>query len=335
MDCRLALAWLLLLQTVSAFAQGPSTGSGQAASTGSGRTYPSRPVRIVLPYTPGGPADIVLRIVGQKLTEGLGQPVVIDNRGGASGMIGSELVARAVPDGYTLVLGTIQTHAVNASLFSKMPYHPINDFTPVASVTTFPFLMTVHTSLPASSVKELIALAKSQPGRLNYSSGGSGTGTHLAPELFKLLAGVDIVHVPYKGGGDALTEVVGGRIQLTFTGLPLGTPYVKAGRIRALAVTSAKRSRDLPDLPTVAETLSGYEVTSWNGLFAPKGTPEPVVARLSAEIGRILRLEDVKERLAVLGADPFVDSPGGFATYVRNENAKWAKLVKAAGIKAE
>jgi tripartite-type tricarboxylate transporter receptor subunit TctC len=320
MNCRCALALLLLLQ---------------AASSAFAQSYPSRPVRIVLPYTPGGPADIVLRIVAQKLGEGLGQSVVIDNRGGASGMIGSELVARAVPDGYTLLFGTIQTHGVNASLFNKMPYHPINDFTPVASVTTFPFLLTVHSAVPASSVKELIALAKSQPGRLNYSSAGSGTGTHLAGELLKLLAGVDIVHVPYKGGGDALTVVVAGRIQLTFTGLPPGIPYVKAGKIKALAVTSAKRLRDLPDLQTVAETLTGFEVSSWNGIFAPKGTPDGVVARLNSEIGRILRLEDVHERLVTLGAAPFIESQAAFASYVRNENAKWAKLVKAAGIKAE
>jgi tripartite-type tricarboxylate transporter receptor subunit TctC len=320
----------LLLSVVvitSASAQTPSAGSAQA--------YPNRPVRIVLPYTPGGPADIVLRIVGQKLSEGLAQPIVIDNRGGASGMIGSELVAKALPDGYTLLFGTIQTHGVNASLFNKMPYHPINDFTPVAAVTTFPFLLTVHPSLPATSVKELIALAKSQPGRLNYSSAGSGTGTHLAGELLKSMAQIDLVHIPYKGGGDALTDVVAGRVQLTFTGVPPGLPFVKAGKLKALAVTGAKRLRDLPDVPTVAETLPGFEVSSWNGLFAPKGTPEAVVARLNAEVGRILRLEDVKERLAGLGADPFIESPAAFARYVRDENVKWAKVVKAAGIKAE
>lgn len=320
MNCRLALTMLLLLW---------------APSSVYAQTYPNRTVRIISPYTPGGPSDIVLRIVGQKLSEGLGRPMVIDNRGGASGMIGSELVARAAPDGYTLLFGTLQTHAVNTSLFSKMPYDPINDFTPIASVMTFPFLLTVHTSVPASSVRELIALAKSQPGRLNYSSGGSGTGTHLAPELFKLLAGVDIVHVPYKGGADALIEVVAGRVQITFTGVPLGTPYVKGGKIKALAVTTAKRMRDLPDLPTVAETLPGFEVSFWGGIFGPKGTPDAVVTRLSSEIARILRQDDVSERLVGLGAEAFIDSPAGFAKYVRDETAKWARLVKASGIKGE
>jgi tripartite-type tricarboxylate transporter receptor subunit TctC len=321
----LSLALVLLSTAIS-----PS--AAQTSSTG---VYPSRPVRVVLPYTPGGPADIVLRIVGQKLSESLGQPVVIDNRGGASGMIGSELVAKALPDGYTLLFGTIQTHGVNASLFSKMPYHPINDFAPVAPVTTFPFLLTVHPSVAAASVKELIALARSQPGRLNYSSAGSGTGTHLAGELFNSMAQVDIVHIAYKGGGDALNDVVAGRVQMTFTGLPPGIPFVKAGKLRALAVTGATRLRGLPDLQTVAETLPGFEVSSWNGLFAPKGTPAAVVARLNAEVTRILRVDDVRERLSGIGADPFTGSPAEFERYVRDENAKWAKLVKAAGIKGE
>ena len=306
-----------------------------AQTAAKGQTYPSRPVRIVLPYTPGGPADIVVRIVGQKLSESLGQPVVIDNRAGASGMIGSEIVAKAPPDGHTLLFGTIQTHGVNASLFSRMPYHPINDFIAVAPVTTFPFLLTVHPSVAAASVKELIALAKAQPGRLNYSSAGSGTGTHLAGELFKSLAQVDIVHIAYKGGGDALNDDIAGRVQMTFTGLPPGIPFVKAGKLRALAVTSAKRVRDLPDLPAVAETLAGFEVSSWNGIFAPRGTPAAVVARLNTEVTRVLGLDDVKDRLSGLGADPFIGSSAQFEKYVRDENAKWARVVRAAGIKGE
>src|ERR1043166_5955663 len=291
-----------------------------AQTAAKGQTYPSRPVRIVLPYTPGGPADIVVRIVGQKLSESLGQPVVIDNRAGASGMIGSEIVAKAPPDGHTLLFGTIQTHGVNASLFSRMPYHPINDFIAVAPVTTFPFLLTVHPSVAAASVKELIALAKAQPGRLNYSSAGSGTGTHLAGELFKSLAQVDIVHIAYKGGGDALNDDIAGRVQMTFTGLPPGSHFVKAGKLRALALTSAKRVRDLPDLPAVAETLAGFEVSSWNGIFAPRGTPAAVVARLNTEVTRVLGLDDVKDRLSGLGADPFIGSSAHFGENGRAEN---------------
>lgn len=292
-------------------------------------------MRIVLPYTPGGPTDIVLRIVARELNERIGQPIVIDNRGGASGMIGSELVARSASDGYTLLFGTIQTHGVNPSLFKRMPYDPINDFVPVASATTFPLLLTVHHGVPVSSVKELIALSKSQPGRLNYASAGSGTGTHLAGELLKLLAVVDIVHVPFKGGGDALNEVVAGRIQITFAGLPTGVPHVKAGRIKALAITSAKRARNLPDIPAAAETLPGFEVSPWNGVFAPKGTPAAVVTRLNAQMTSILRLGDVVERLAALGADAFISTPPEFASYVRSDVAKWAKVVSAAGIKPD
>jgi len=318
MNLRVVVGMLVLL-CPSAFAQ----------------SYPSRPVRIVLPYTPGGPTDIVLRIITQRLSDRIGQPIVIDNRGGASGMIGSELVAKAVADGYTLLFGTIQTHGVNPSLFARMAYDPIKDFVPVAPATTFPLLLTVHTGVRAASVKELIALARSQPGRLNYSSAGSGTGTHLSGELLKQLAELDIVHVPYKGGGEALADVVAGRIQITFTGLPTGLPHVKAGTIKALAISSARRARSLPDIPAVAETLPGFDVSPWNGVFAPKGTPAGVVTRLNAEVATILRLQDVEERLTALGADAFIGSPADFASYVKDDVAKWAKLVKAAGIKAE
>jgi tripartite-type tricarboxylate transporter receptor subunit TctC len=297
--------------------------------------YPTRPIRLIVPYTPGGPADIVARVLGQHLGEALGTAIVIDNRGGANGIIGTEAAAKAAPDGYTLLFGTIQTHGVNPGLVAKLPYDPVKDFIAVAPATTFPFLLAVTPTLPASSVADLIALAKAKPGLLNYSSAGVGTGTHLAGELLKSLAHLDITHVPYKGGGDALTDVIAGRIEMTFVGVPAALPFIKSGKLKALAITGTRRLAELPAIPTVAETLPGFEVSSWNGFFAPAGTPAAIVNRLNDQLAQILRLPDVKERLTTLGAEPMTGTPEQFGMYVREEIAKWGKVVKAAGIKPE
>jgi tripartite-type tricarboxylate transporter receptor subunit TctC len=297
--------------------------------------YPTRPIRLIVPYTPGGPADIVARVLGQHLGEALGTAVVIDNRGGANGIIGTEAAAKAAPDGYTLLFGTIQTHGVNPGLVAKLPYDPVKDFIAVAPATTFPFLLAVTPTLPASSVADLIALAKAKPGLLNYSSAGVGTGTHLAGELLKSLAHLDITHVPYKGGGDALTDVIAGRIEMTFVGVPAALPFIRTGKLKALAITGTRRLAELPAIPTVAETLPGFEVSSWNGFFAPAGPPAAIVNRLNDQLAQILRLPDVKERLTTLGAEPMTGTPEQFGRYVREEIAKWGKVVKAAGIKPE
>lgn len=305
------------------------------AGTCSAQDYPARPIRLIVPYTPGGPADVVARLLGRRLGAALGQAVVIENRGGANGAIGSEIVAKSPPDGYTLLFGTIQTHGVNPSLVRKLSYDPVKDFAAIAPATTFPFVLVVPPSLPVHSVTDLIKLAGSQPGRLNYSSAGTGTGTHLAAELFKSLANVDIAHVPYKGGGEALTDVLAERIQMTFTGIPSSLAHIRSGKLRPLAVTGTQPLGELPNVPTVAETLPGFDVSSWNGFFSAAGTPAPVVAKLNRELALILRQPDVKEQLTALGAQAVIASPEAFANYVRGEIAKWKKVVTAAGIKPE
>jgi tripartite-type tricarboxylate transporter receptor subunit TctC len=306
-----------------------------AAGASRSDEYPSRPIRLIVPYTPGGPADIVARLLGQRLGEAIGTTVIVDNRGGANGIIGTELAARAAPDGYTLLFGTIQTHGVNPSLFAKLSYDPVKDFAPVAPATTFPFLLAVTPTLPASSVANFIALAKAKPGTLNYSSAGTGTGTHLAGELLKSMAQIDITHVPYKGGGDALTDVIAGRIEMTFVGVPAALPFIKAGSLKALAISGTRRLTELPDVPTVAETLPGFDVSSWNGFFAPVGTPVPIIKRLNEQIGRIVLLPEIKDRLMTLGAEPMTATPEQFGTFVREEIAKWRNVVKTANIKTE
>jgi tripartite-type tricarboxylate transporter receptor subunit TctC len=297
--------------------------------------YPSHSIRLIVPYTPGGPADIVARLLAQKLGASLGQAMVVENRGGADGVIGSAVVAKAAPDGYTLLFGTIQTHGVNPSLKNKLPYDPVKDFVAIAPATTFPFMLVVVPSLPAHSVPELIKLMQAQPGHFNYSSAGTGTGTHLAGELFKSMAHVDMTHVPFKGGGEALTDVMAGRIQMTFTGIPSSVALIRAGKLRPLALTGTSRLPELPGIPTVAETLPGFEVSSWNGFFSAAGTPEPVVAKLNGALAVILAQADVKERLAALGAQPVISSSAQFTSYVKSEVAKWHKVIAAAGIKPE
>jgi tripartite-type tricarboxylate transporter receptor subunit TctC len=306
-----------------------------AAGDCAAQDYPSRPVRMVVPFSPGGSTDVLARIVGQKLTERSGQPVIIENRAGAGGNIGAEQVARSAPDGYTLLLGGVP-HAISASLYSKLPYDMARDLAAIAEVASFPSAIVLHPSLPANSVKELIALARARPGRLSFGSAGNGSPNHLSLELFQTMAGVRMVHVPYKGSGQLVGDLLAGQVQLASMGLPVAVPHVQSGKLRAIAVTGAARSSLLPEVPTVSEAaLPGFEVTSWYGVFGPAGLPADIVAKLNSEIGSAVTAAEVKERLAALGAEPSVKSPDQFGRYVRQEITKWAKVVKDSGAKAE
>ena len=291
---------------------------------------------MIVPYPPGGSADILARAIGAKVGEGLGQPVVIDNRPGAGTIIGTEATAKSAPDGYTFMLGTVSSHAINPALNPKLPFDPVKDFTPLSLVASIPFAMIVHPSVPAKSVQEFVALAKSKPGQLNYSSAGNGTSNHLAGELLKSMAGIDLVHVPYKGSAPALNDLIAGQVSLMFDLVLTAAPHIKSGAVRGLAVTGAKRSAVLPELPTVAETgLPGYEVSAWFGIFAPAGLPQPVAKRLNAEFVKVMREPDLKQRLASLGADPLTSTPEEFSSYLRSEIDKWAKVVKTSGMKVD
>jgi len=297
------------------------------------QSYPARPIRIVVPFPAGGIADLFSRHIGQKFNDAWGQPVVVDNRPGAGGNIGAEVVAKSPADGYTLVMGSIGTHSVNVSLFSKLPYDPLRDFAPVALVMEAEGLLVLHPSVPAKSVKELIALARARPGQVAYASAGHGTASHLAGELFKSMAKVDMVHVPYKGNVPAITDLIGGQTSLLFATMPTVLPQVQAGRLKALAVTSSARSPAAPELPTIAEAaLPGYSVTNWIGLFAPAGTPRDIVVKLNGETVRIMKTPEIQKRLVAEGAKFTPTTPDEFAAYVKSEIAKWAKVVKEAGI---
>jgi len=303
---------------------------------GLAQTYPAKPIRIVVPFPPGGIADLFARVIGQKFGEAWGQPGVVENRPGAGGNIGAEIVAKSPPDGYTLVTGSIGTHAVNVSLFSKLAYDPIRDFAPVALIMEAEGLLVVHPSLPAKSVKELIALAKSRPGQIAYASAGHGTAAHLSGELFKSMAKVNLVHVPYKGNVPALTDLIAGQTSLLFATMPTALPHVQSGRLRALAVTSSSRSPAAPELPTIAEAaLPGYSVTNWIGFFAPAGTPRDIVVKLNAEVVRIMQAPDIQKRLATEGAKFSPWTPEQFGGFVKTEQTKWAKVVKEAGIRVD
>ena len=306
-----------------------------AAGASLAQDYPSRPVRIVVPFSPGGSTDVLARIVGQKLTERSGQPVIIENRAGAGGNIGAEQVARSAPDGYTLLLGGVP-HAISASLYSKLPYDLARDLAAIAEIASFPSAIVLHPSLPANSASELIALARARPGRLSFGSAGNGSPNHLSLELFQTMAGVRMVHVPYKGSGQLVGDLLAGQVQLASMGLPVAVPHVQSGKLRAVAVTGAARSSLLPEVPTLSEAaLPGFEVTSWYGVFGPAGLPADIVVKLNSEIGSAVTAPDVKERLAALGAEPSVKAPDQFGRYVRQEIAKWAKVVKDSGAKAE
>jgi tripartite-type tricarboxylate transporter receptor subunit TctC len=299
------------------------------------QNYPDRPIRIIITFPAGGTSDILTRILGSKLSETLGQPIVVDNRPGAAGIIASELAAKAAPDGYTLIMGYVGTHAINASLFRKLSYDPVKDFTPVALVGVVPNILVVHPSLPAKTVKELLALARARPGDLFYGSAGNGSAPHLAGVLFSSMAKVNIVHVPFKGAPQMTQDLLAGNVQMTFPGMPTVVPYIKSGRLKALAVTSLKRSPAFPQLPTIAETLPGYEVISWYGIMGPARLPRSVVDRLNASIVKALSLPDLKQEYAKLGADAAGGTPEAFAELIRNEISKWAKVVEASGARVD
>ena len=290
--------------------------------------YPQKPVRVIAPFPPGGFVDLCARVVAPPLASALGQQVIVDNRGGAGGVVGTELAARAVPDGYTLVVGSVGTHAVNQSLYRKLPYHVLRDFQPVTRLADAPSILAVHPSLPVKNVKELIALARAQPNKILYASAGSGTSTHLAAALFVNLAGIQLVHVPYKGGGAAIIDVLAGQVPVTFGTAATVSPHTKSGRLRGLGVTGGKRSASLPDLPTVAEGgLPGYEMLNWLGVFAPANIPRDIVDKLNGELLRILRTQDVREKLNAAGAEPAALATEVFAAFVKSEVEKWAKVV--------
>ena len=298
--------------------------------------YPIKPVRLVVTYTAGGPADIAARALAQKLAEMWGQQVVVDNRAGAGGIIGTELVAKAAPDGYTLLHGTAAGLIINPLLVKKLPYDTFRDFAPVSMVVIVPQLLVTHPALPATTLKELIALAKARPGALNYASVGIGSPNHLGMELLKSMAGIDMVHVPYKGATPAMADLIAGQVQLAFNGMASVLPQIASGKMKAIAIGSARRSPAAPDVPTVAEAgLPGFEYVAWNGNFAPAGTPAALVNRLSADIRKALAAPDVVQRLASLGSEPGGNTPAEFAAYVKADHARWARVVQAVGLKAE
>lgn len=304
------------------------------ASGAAAQSYPSKPVRLLVPSTPGGSVDTLARTVGQKLTEKWNQQVVVDNRSGAGGAIAAELTAQAAPDGYTLMIGTVASLATNVSLQKKLSYDPVRDFAPVTLVATQNLMLLVHPSVPAKSVQELTTLAKRQPGALSFASAGNGTGGHLSGELYKILADIDLLHIPYKGVAPALIDVVSGQVTMTFASITSGTPQMKAGKLRGLAVTGARRSSAVPDLPTMMEAgVKNYESETWYGIVAPAGTPQDVVAKLNGEIVAILKTQETHDRLTRGGADPVGNTPAEFGKFIRSEIEKWRKVIRAAGIK--
>jgi tripartite-type tricarboxylate transporter receptor subunit TctC len=302
----------------------------------SAQTYPTKPIRVVVPFPAGGTTDVLARAVAQKLTESLGQPAVVDNRPGAGGNIGAELVAKSAPDGYTLLMGTVGTHAINPSLYPKMPYDHVKDFAPVILVAGVPNVLVINPALPVNSVQELIAYAKANPGKLNFASSGNGTSIHLSGELFRTMAGVQIAHIPYKGSAPALQDLVGGQVQMMFDNLPSSLALIKAGKLKALAVTSKERAAALPDVPTMAESgLPGFEASSWFGLLAPAGTPQPVILKINADVAKWLASPEAKEKLLAQGAIAAGGTPEDFVRQIAAETAKWQKVVKESGAKID
>ena len=307
-----------------------------AASAADPAAFPTHPVRLVIPFPAGGPLDAVGRAIAQKLGDAWGQSVVVDNRPGAGGNIGADLVAKSAPDVYTVVMGALSTHAVNPSLYPSMPYDAVKDFAPITLVAITPNVLVVNPSLPVHSVQELIAYAKAHPGKLSFGSGSNGSAGHLAGELFKVDAGVDMVHVPYRGAAPAMQALLAGDTQLMFDNLASAMPQVRAGKLRALAVTTAKRSPLVPELPTMAEAgLKDFDIATWFGLLAPAGTPQPVIAKWNAEVSRILAAPDMRERLALQGAEAAPTTPEQFARFIAAEVPKYARIVKASGAKVD
>jgi tripartite-type tricarboxylate transporter receptor subunit TctC len=298
--------------------------------------YPARPIRVLIPFTAGSAADIIARAIEPALRDKLGQSLVIDNRGGAGGNIAAEMTAKSMPDGYTIMMATIGTHAINYSLYSKLPFHPIRDFSPVALVGESPNALVINPRVPANSIKELIALAKARPGQLNYGSSGAGTSVHLSAELFGSMAGVKMVHVPFKGATEALTALLGGQLDLMFASLSSSIPLIKSGRLKAFAVTGAQRSPSIPELPTMAEAaLPGYAAAAWYGIVGPAGVPPPIVTLLNSATLAALNTQEVKNRLFASGVEVRTSTPEEFARLIESEMQKWAKVVKDSGAKAD
>jgi len=314
---------LLSLAAASALAQAPAG-------------YPNRPLRWVVPFPPGGSADIMARIVGQELAKALGQQVVIENRAGASAIVGSEYVAKSAPDGYTLLQGNVSQMTIHPSLYPKLPYDPIRDFAPVTVLGVVTSVLVTTPSLPVASVKDLIALAKKRPGQLNFTSSGAGASTHLTGELLKQRAGIDMTHVNYKGSGPALTDVMAGFVEIMFENLPSALPFIKTGKLKVLAVTGKDRSPILKDIPTLAESgFPGFDMVSWQAVVVPAATPRPIVEKLNTELARVLKTPDMKEKMFGLGTEVVANTPDQFAQYLREESVKWSKIVRDAGIKLE
>ena len=300
-----------------------------AASPLLAQNYPARPIRMIVPFSPGGATDVPARIVAQRLSEALGQQVIIDNRPGAVSMLGAEVVAKASPDGYTLLL-TATTHVISASLYTKLPYDAVRDFAPVMLIGSGPNVLTVHPSLPAKSVRELIALAKARPNKIDYASSGNGSAQHLFGALFMSMANITMMHIPYKGSAPAITDLISGQVSVGFPGIALVLPHSRAGRLRALAVTSEKRSKAMPEVPAIAEVgVPGYAATLWSGLLAPKSTPPEVIQKLYDEIAKLLRLPDVESTFLATGTDVTISTPDQFGQFLKAEYDKWAKVIKA------
>jgi tripartite-type tricarboxylate transporter receptor subunit TctC len=297
--------------------------------------YPSRSIRFIVPYPPGGPTDLMARSMSGRLSEALGQTVVVDNRAGAGGNVGAEIAAKSPPDGYTLLMGAISTHSINASLYTRLAFDPVKDFAPITQASIIPLVINAHPSLPVANVKELIALAKKNPGQLSYGSSGNGGGTHLAGELFKMMTGTNLQHVPYKGLNPATIDVIGGNIPLVFNDLTTAIQPYKAGRIKILGVSTVKRVPQIPEVATIDETVPGFEAYTWFGVLVPAGTPQPIVDRLSRESMKILQSEEIKKRFAEVGAEPVGNSPQQFADFMAAETVKWAKVVKASGARVD
>ena len=307
-----------------------------ASGLASGETYPAKPIHFIVPYPAGGPLDTVARLLGQKVSESVRQPVIVENRPGAGGNIGADMVAKSAPDGFTILMGAVATHAINPTLYAHIPYDPVKDFAPVTQVASTPNVLVVNPSLPVASVKEFIAYAKAHPDALNFGSGSTGSAGHLAGELFKAMAGVRMVHVPYKGAGPAMQDLIGGRIQLMFDNLASSLAQMRAGRVKALAVTTAKRSALAPELPTIAESgLPGFDISTWFGVFAPGGTPRDIVERLHAEFVKALADPAVRETMLKLGAEPVGNTPAEFAAYIQSEAGKYAEVVRASGARVD
>ena len=320
-------AWLAVVSGVILFA---------LTATALAQSYPTKPIRFVVPFAPGGSTDTLARTIGQKLSASLGQQVVVDNRSGANGNIGMEIVARAAPDGYTIVLGYIANLAIGPGLYAKLPFDPVRDYAPITQLASSPNILAVHPSLPVTSFKELIAYAKAHPGKLNYASASVASIGHLTGELLNHAAGIDLVHVPYKGSGQAVIDLLAGQVPMMFSGMSSVMPHIKAGKLRPLAVTGAQRSPATPAVPTIAESgFPGFEATAWYGVLAPARTPKPIVNRLHDEIVRALALPDVKERLNNVGFDLVGGTPEAFGAYIKTEIKKWTKVVRAAKIRAE